>query len=189
MKYLLFNLLVVGALAFLLFDGDPPATVRGAVDKVMVKVDRLVARGKALVAEPTTERPVGRTVRVTRTPLPKSSAPAKDSRDKPVVSPPVISDRTAGTVVAPGPRLRPAATASRPATPAPRPAKPRKANDAPARALDTEIARRRAEVLGEEPRMTTQTATAELMAPRVRRSELNKLAEDMELMFVEKVSR
>ncbi len=194
MRYLVFNLLVVGALAFLLFDGDPPKTVRGAVDKVAVEADRLIAKGKALVGKATTERPVGRTPPVTRTSLPKSNAPAEDSRDQSVAVVPGNGDRAIKPVPSPGPRAAPVesvADASRPATVSPRPVKPRYANDAPTRALDPAVARRRAEVLGEVPRgaATVSTATAEFMAPRVRRSELNKLAEDMELMFVEKAGR
>ena len=39
MKSLVFNLLVVGALSFLLFDGNPPTSIRGAVDKVAATAD------------------------------------------------------------------------------------------------------------------------------------------------------
>ncbi len=139
MRYLVFNLLVVGALAFLLFDGDPPTSVRGAVDKVAVEADRLIAKGKSLVESAKTERP----------------------------APPEPVSETAP----------PAAT-------------PSKAIDRPASGLDPAVARRRAEVLGEAPDDgATVAATSDFMAPGVRRSELNKLAEDMELMFVEKVGR
>ncbi len=158
MKTLVFNLLVVGALAVLLFDGDPPTTIRGAVDKVAVKADQLVKTGKALVAKPAAV----------------AETPVDEPRDQKVVA-----------------TTTPAAKAPRPVSQAPRPAKPAKAIDAPTRALDPEIARRRAEVLGEVPDSAAkeQAATTGFMAPRVRRSELQKLAEDMELMFVDNVTR
>lgn len=146
MRYLVFNLLVVGALAFLLFDGDPPTSVRGAVDKVAVEADRLIAKGKSLVEPAKTERP----------------------------APPEVPSPTPATPP--------------PATPPP--ATPPKAVETAPSGLDPAVARRRAEVLGEAPDDgATEAATSGLMAPGVRRSELNKLAEDMELMFVEKAGR
>ncbi len=173
MKTLVFNLLVVGALAVLLFDGDPPTSLRGAVDKVAVKADQLVQKGKALVAKPAPR--AGQTPPVT--PAPVAQTPVDEPRDQPVVA-----------------TLAPAASvakAPKPVSEAPRPAKPAKAIDAPARALDPEIARRRAEVLGEVPDGAAKepAATTGFMAPRVRRTELQKLAEDMELMFVDNVTR
>jgi hypothetical protein len=62
---------------------------------------------------------------------------------------------------------------------------------APAPKLHPAVAKRRAEVLGEAPGATTMASepTPEFMAPRVRRSELQRLAEDMELLFVEKAVR
>ncbi len=162
MKTLVFNLLVVGALGFLLFDGAPPTSIRGAVDKVAVKADRLVDKGKALVAKPAAG--------------PVTETPVDEPRHQPVVATSTPA---------------PAAKAPRPVSQAPRPAKPAKAIDAPARALDPEIARRRAEVLGEVPdgAADAPAATTGFMAPRVRRGELQKLAEDMELMFVDNVTR
>ena len=171
MKYLLFNLLVVGALAFLLFDGDPPATVRGAVDKVAIKADRLVEKGKALVGRTEEERRAERTPPSERPSPANSTTPAAEPR--------------------PAPKPPTAVAATPPAAAPPPPSKPQKTIGAPARALDPDVARRRAEVLGEAPgeAATDTSAKTEFMAPRVRRSELHKLAEDMELMFVEKVSR
>ncbi len=176
MKTLVFNLLVVGALAFLLFDGDPPTTIRGAVDKVAVKADQLVEQGKALVAKPAAAPRAQQTPPVTPPPTPVAETPVDEPRDQKVA---------ATTTPAP------AAKAPRPVSQAPRPAKPAKAADAPARALDPEIARRRAEVLGEAPdgAANAPAAMPEFMAPRVRRTELQKLAEDMELMFVDNVTR
>ncbi len=177
MKTLVFNLLVVGALAFLLFDGDPPTTIRGAVDKVAVKADRLVEQGKALVAKPAAAPRAERTPPVTPTPV--AETPVDEPRDQKVV---------ATTTPAPA---APVAKAPRSVAQAPRPAKPAEAIDAPARALDPQVARRRAEVLGEAPdgAANAPAAMPEFMAPRVRRTELQKLAEDMELMFVDNVTR
>ena len=177
MKTLVFNVLVVGALAVLLFDGAPPTSIRGAVDKVAVTADRLVDKGKALVGKPAAEPRAGRTPPVTPPPEPVVQTPVGEPRDQKVVA----TTTPAASV----------AKAPRPVSEAPRPAKSRKAVDAPARALDPEIARRRAEVLGETPdgAADAPAATTGFMAPRVRRTELHKLAEDMELMFVEKVAR
>ncbi len=180
MKTLVFNLLVVGALAFLLFDGDPPTTIRGAVDKVAVKADRLVEQGKALVAKPAAERRAQQTPPVTPTPVaetPVAETPVDEPRDRKVVA--------TTTPVAP------VADTPKPVSQAPRPAKPAEAADAPTRALDPQVARRRAEVLGEAPdgAANAPAAMPEFMAPRMRRTELQKLAEDMELMFVDNVTR
>ncbi len=179
MKTLVFNLLVVGALAFLLFDGDPPTTIRGAVDKVAVKADRLVEQGKALVAKPAAARRAQQTPPITPPPTPVAETPVDEPRDQKVA---------ATTPPAPA---APVAKAPRSVAQAPRPAKPAEAIDAPARALDPQVARRRAEVLGEAPdgAANAPAAMPEFMAPRVRRTELQKLAEDMELMFVDNVTR
>ncbi len=168
MKTLVFNLLVVGALAFMLFDGDPPKTVAAAVQKVAAKTDQLVEKGKALVGKSVQPR-------VTPTP-PPTPAPAVDKSPEPSV--------VATTTPAP------LATAPKPVSKAPV-AQPAKAAPAPAPMLDPKVARRRADDLGEMPVAATKTPPAkpDFMAPRVRRNELNKLAEDMELMFVEKVTR
>ena len=188
MKALVFNLLVVGALAFMLFDGDPPTSVSAAVDKVVVKTERLVEKGKALVGEPTVQT----RVKPTSSPTPKPvAAPVVDK----IPEPKVVATTTPAAPVAPV-ATAPAAPAPKPVakTPAaqtPRPVQTAKATPAPAPALSPQVARRRAEVLGETTDGATQAplATPDFMAPRVRRNELNKLAEDMELMFVEKVTR
>ncbi len=187
MKTLVFNLLVVGALAVLLFDGDPPTTLRGAVDKVAVKADQLVETGKALVAKPAAQPRAGQTPPVTPTPVaqtPVAQTPVDEPGDQPVVA--TKTPAPAAPVA-----KAPVAKAPGPVSKTPRPAKPAKAIDAPARALDPEIARRRAEVLGEVPDGAAKepAATTGFMAPRVRRTELQKLAENMELMFVENVTR
>jgi hypothetical protein len=256
MKYLLFNLLVVVALAFLLFDGEPPKTVRGAVNKVAVEADRLVAKGKDLIRSANTESPARRTSPVTTMPQPVTTAQAGGSRDASVAVPPDVTDtvskpvtaavdqvaveadrlvandrdligpaktksparrifpvtpmpqpvtttqaggsRDASVAVPPDignratePVTKPAVAASTPGTVSPQPAKPRKVNNVPIRVLDSTVAIRRAEVLGEVPNgaVGAPAATAEFMASHVRRSELHKLAEDMELMFVEKAGR
>ncbi len=179
MKTLVFNLLVVGALAVLLFDGDPPTTIRGAVDKVAVKVDQLVEKGKALVAKPAPQPRAGQTPPVTQTLAPVAQTPVDEPRDQKVAA-----TKTPAPVAS-------VAKAPRPVSQAPRPAKPAKAADAPARALDPEIARRRAEVLGEtqDGMANAPAAPTGFMTPRVRRTELQKLAEDMELMFIDNVTR
>ncbi len=158
MRYVMFNLLVVGALAFLLFDGEAPTTVRGAVDKIAVKAEQLVEKGKALVQ-------------------PTEAEPAKPAKPEPVVV-----ERVPEPVAAPA---KPVAKVKAPVA-APAPTRVAK----PARPLPPDVAKRRAEVLGEAAERPVETASAPtFMTPRVRRGELAKLAEDMELLFVEKMSR
>jgi outer membrane biosynthesis protein TonB len=147
MRYVMFNLLVVGALAFLLFDGNPPTTVRGAVDKIADKAEQMVEKGKALVQPTETEPAKPETVVVQRVPEPVA-APAKPEPVAKVKAP----------VVAPAPK---------------RVAKP-------ARPLPPDVAKRRAEVLGEAAAVVAEAPAAPtFMTPRVRRGELAKLAEDM----------
>ena len=158
MRYVMFNLLVVGALAFLLFDGEPPTTVRGAVDKIAVKAEQLVEKGKAMVQ-------------------PTEAEPAKPAKPEPVVV-----ERVPEPVAAPA---KPVAKVKAPVA-APAPTRVAK----PARPLPPDVAKRRAEVLGETAEVAAARPTSPtFMTPRVRRGELAKLAEDMELLFVEKMSR
>jgi hypothetical protein len=160
MRYVMFNLLVVGALAFLLFDGEPPTTVRGAVDKIAVKAEQLVEKGKALVQPTETE-----------------AEPAKPET--------VVVERVPEPVAA-----KPVPVAKAPVTETPVAAKPAPKRQAkPARTLPPDVAKRRAEVLGEAAVVAEAPAAPTFMTPRVRRGELAKLAEDMELLFVEKMSR
>ena len=158
MRYVMFNLLVVGALAFLLFDGEPPTTVRGAVDKIAVKAEQLVEKGKAMVQ-------------------PTEAEPAKPAKPEPVVVERV-----------PEPVAAPAKPVAKVKAPVAAPAPTRVAQ--PARPLPPDVAKRRAEVLGETAEVAAARPTSPtFMTPRVRRGELAKLAEDMELLFVEKLSR
>jgi len=235
MRYLLFNLLIVGALAFLLFDGEPPRTVRGAVDKVIVEADRLLAKGKALIEPAKTERSAGRTSPATAKVQPLSTTQAGGSRDGSVAVPSDVNAHATEPVTKPAPaaldevaveldqlvakgkaligpeetggsarRTSPVSSTSQtPSAPQaggsrdgsvavpPRAAKPRKVSDVLIRGLDPAVARRRAEVLGEVRDGTVggAAATPQFMASRVRRGELHKLVEDMELMFVEKAGR
>jgi len=260
MRYLLFNFLIVGALAFMLFDGEAPKTVQDAVDKVAVEADRLLAEGKALIRPAKAESTAQQSSPITHTQQPESVAKAVGSGYEAVAVPsdidahatqsvtktaPVALDKAAvelDQLVAKGEALvGPAETgrsarrtfpvASMPQTPsAPqagssrdglvavpldiedratellmkfpsasstpgtallRASKPRKVNDIPIRGLDPAVARRRAVVLGDVPddAVGAPTATPEFMASRVRRGELHKLAEDMELMFVEKAGQ
>jgi biotin carboxyl carrier protein len=161
MRYVMFNLLVVGALAFLLFDGEPPTTVRGAVDKIAVKAEQLVEKGKALVQPTETE-----------------AEPAKPAKPEPVVV-----ERVPEPVAAPA---KPVPVAKAPV--AETPVTPKRVAK-PARPLPPDVAKRRAEVLGEAAVVAEAPAAPTFMTPRVRRGELAKLAEDMELLFVEKMSR
>jgi hypothetical protein len=198
MKSLVFNLMVVGALGFLLFDGKPPKSVDEAMDKVTAKTEHLLEKGKKMVGTPAFE-PEG----VTQT-------PAQDR----------AGDEAVAVAVAPAP-ARPAAPVAQPVpTPAqateteaaetkPAPAKTmapvqtvktqvvEAAPAAPARAaaampdLDPAVAKRRAEILGTAPQNSARETepSRAFMAPPVRRAELQRLAEDMELLFVEKANR
>jgi outer membrane biosynthesis protein TonB len=181
MRYLVFNLLVVGALAFMLFDGKPPQTAREAVDKIVVQTDRLIEKGKELAANPApTPEPI-------LAPKPAPEPPVTRTADQvpapaPKAKPPVARPMTAPAPVAPPAPVKPVAVTSRPAE-----------TTVPSRAdkkLPPDVARRRAEILGtaNEGVATPPSPTVEsaFMTPRQRRGELSKLAEDMELLFVEK---
>ncbi len=160
MRYVMFNLLVVGALAFLLFDGEAPTTVRGAVDKIATKAEQMVEKGKAMVQPTETE-----------------TEPAKPE--------PVVVERVPEPVAAKPVPVAKAPVAETPVAPKPAPKRQAK----PARPLPPDVAKRRAEVLGEADPTTAEATAPTFMTPRVRRGELAKLAEDMELLFVEKMSR
>ena len=61
----------------------------------------------------------------------------------------------------------------------------------PAPRLDPAVAKRRAEILGTAPAADagqSEPAPA-FMAPRLRRAQLHRLAEDMEIMFVDNTVR
>jgi hypothetical protein len=136
--------------------------VRGAVDKIAVKAEQLVEKGKALVQPTETE-------------------PAKPAKPEPVVV-----ERVPEPVAAPA---KPEPVAKVEAPVAETPVAPKRVNK-PARTLPPDVAKRRAEVLGEAAEVAAARPTSPtFMTPRVRRGELAKLAEDMELLFVEKVVR
>ena len=201
MKSLVFNLLVVGALAFLLFDGTPPAGVRDAVDKVAAKADRMLDKGKEMVAKRPAQSEAEPAPAVTPEPEPAAHVSARQPRTekeqaaaavsrapaRPVAKAPAAPEKVVKAPIAEAPK--PAPQAPRPDNPSP--VKATQVAAAPAPKLDPAVARRRAEILGEIPDGAARTPepSPEFMTPRARRAELHRLAEDMELMFVDKANR
>lgn len=175
MKFIFFNLAVVAAL-FYLFQADR-SDFRAAADRAYDAVDEVQAlakdvaknatrQGSRLLKEP--ETPAA-DPREWNTPIPRTAeAPPAPPPAPTVVSVPAVSTET-----------------EPPATDAAATASPLLADPA--------VARRRAEVLGSGdgqpalvPALVEGTA---LMAPEERRRQLFSLAEDMEFMFVKRVSR
>ncbi len=150
MKYLAFNLLVAGALAYMLIGGDPPRTIERALDMVVGKTGPAArAQKQASRADPAKTRPAAAPETPSR-PAASPPAPAKTAAPEPIIA-----------------------------------------------SMTAAVARRRAEVLGDAPaRAATQATpaprpsprTESFMSPAERRRELETLAEDMEMVFFDKVA-
>ena len=167
MKFLVFNLVVVAALVYLLSDGSfGPAEPGSVLDHAQRAAGAITDKGRDLAHE----TGVGVLER------------AADAGDDPWAAP-ELSD----SEIAPEPMFEaPIEIEARPIRTVP---------DAPVlvdeRIEDPAIARRRAEVLGEVEIAASDGAAESLrfMTPRERQRELDALAEDMELLFVDKVGR
>lgn len=175
MKFIFFNLAVVAAL-FYLFQADR-SDFRAAADRAYDAVDEVQALAKDVAKNAT--RQGSRLLKEHETPAadPREwNTPIPGTAEAPPAPPPapaVVSVPAVSTETEP------------PATDAAATASPLLADPA--------VARRRAEVLGSgdgqpalAPALVEGTA---LMAPEERRRQLFSLAEDMEFMFVKRVSR
>ena len=180
MKFIFFNLAVVAAL-FYLFQADR-SDFRAAADRAYDAVDNVHALAKDVAKG--AARQGNRLLKDSETPAADPgewNAPTPGTAEAPPAPPPapVVTSVPAG----------PADTAS-------------SATDAVVQAspppVDPAVARRRAEVLGSgdgQPALPASALApalvegATLMAPEERRRQLFSLAEDMEFMFVKRVSR
>ena len=170
MKFLLFNLVVVAALVYLLSDGSfGPAEPGSVLDHAQRAAGAITDKGRILAHEAgvdVLEREAG-------------------AGDDPWAAPKLADSEMA-------PELRFEAPIE--IEIAPRPIRPTPETQAiadGARIDDRAIARRRAEVLGEVELAASDGAaeSPRFMTPRERQRELDALAEDMELLFVDKVGR
>lgn len=166
MKFFVFNLVVVGALVYLLGDGSfGPAEPGSVLDQAQRAAGAITDQGRDL---------------------------ARDAGvgllDREADADPWSAPELADSEIAPAPTLQAPAEIEI----APRPATPETQAIAEAAAIeDPSIARRRAEVLGEVEIAASDGAAEPLgfMTPRERQRELDALAEDMELLFADKVGR
>ncbi len=179
MKFIFFNLAVVAAL-FYLFQADR-ADFRAAADRAYDAVDEVQALAKDVAKNAT--RQGSRLLKEPETPAadPREwNTPIPGTAEAPPAPPPAPV-----VVSVPAEMIPPVTETEPPATDAAATASPLLADPA--------VARRRAEVLGSgdgqpalAPALVEGTA---LMAPEERRRQLFSLAEDMEFMFVKRVSR
>jgi len=161
MKFVLFNLAVIGALLFL-FNPDR-ADLHALADRAYETVG--LAKDSVEKLSPPLSKPVRQAADVIPD-RPISKSPAPVSEIKPVTPTPkkhVVAKPTAEMsklAAAPSPKLEPA------------------------------VAKRRAEVLGlDAPEAAGVPVEEKLMSPEQRRRELFTLAEEMELFYVRRLSR
>ncbi len=160
MKFLLFNLVVVAALGYLLSDGSfGPAAPGSALDHAQRAAGAIVERGRDLASDSVAETPL-------ETPEP-IAAPER--------APEIAAEAPIEIEIEP----RPIHTVPEVPT----------LEDEPFE--DPAVARRRAEVLGEVEIAASDGAVEapQFMTPGERQRELDALAEDMELLFVDKIGR
>lgn len=183
MRFLLFNL-AVGAAIFYLLTGDPGATAHqaGLPESAVTAIDTLGDQARQAVVQ---------TVAKAVTPEPKEQAPAPEPQ--PAAAPkaaaaPVKPKEAQSPPPATAAATRPAAfVPTRPvhATPAPKADPAAEAPSGPLADASPALAQRRAEVLGNPaPAGKFEIKSGErLMSARDRYLELNKLVDDMELVY------
>ncbi len=188
MKSLIFNGLIISAMVYLLAGGNTPqALTDGAKRVVNVTRDLAVTTGLVKPAIPTRKRerifrPNGK--QATATPPRPGQPPETVARQQRPATGRALKTAPEADPARPRPRAKIAAPAM--------PAAPRwEDGTKTVPVTDPVIARRRAEVLNEAPKPVTSGSKnpPQFMKPRQRRRELERLAEEMELMFAEKLSR
>jgi len=179
MRFLIFNLVVVGALFYLFAGGQPFKEVdrNGMLGKVALAVEKTVTSGRQMTAAVIdkvmgeTETPAAPVV-----PAPKLAAKLPENLTPPAIkAPPIQSPPIHVPVqkVVP-PRLAELTAPQPPAIVPPTIAPPAIKNAA--------VRQRRAEVMATGP-VASQADKAKFMTPRQRRRELHALSEEMELLF------
>lgn len=166
MRFLAFNLVVVGALFYLFTGGQLPSArdTDGVLHKVAMAAQNTVAAGRKAAAAA-----VGKVLDETPAPI---QVPPIEVATQTVVPPiPVAQTPVEQNLAAPkAPAIKPAGA---------RTAKP---NLIPPTIDDREVRQRRAEVLATGPLASAKTQPA-FMSPSQRRRELHALSEEMELLF------
>ncbi len=197
MKFLLFNAAVIAALVYLF--GVDRSDLDAASDHLQTSADRLgeVARDKVDAALDELDKTPARPDSPVRTSTEAPAAPAKAAEAPEAVSEDT-DQRSLGPAVAPevDAAAKPEAVASAPpnhASPDTEGPEGSAAEPLPA-VRDPAVAKRRAEVLGgvasADGRASVALAEGEqLMSPEQRVRELHALAEEMELLFVDKMAR
>jgi len=179
MKFLLFNVVVAASLGYLLLGEDRNATVAPILSKIEAMTSVAVETATAAVADQKPVLPLEvdkvKPAKVEATMIeagkPVSAAPEKPAMPARRAPPPINQD----VAVAPAPPLAPQ-------TPAAPTGEAKKIASA-----DPAAAQRRAEVLGDASSVADPAETPQFMTPTERRRELARLAEDMELHFLDKV--
>ena len=184
MRFLLFNLMVVGALWFLFTDEQGPTAIETMVEDARSQVGSVVAAAEQAIANGEAGREVAQVLDAV------ADAVSTDEATEPVAEePPVTESKGASRPV---PAVEVAARAEPiPAIPpigiVPTGMKP---------VTDPKVIERRDEVMGAGPATVVASAgnapavdPAALMSPRERQRELHRLAQDMELLFADKLSQ
>jgi hypothetical protein len=197
MKFLTFNIVVAAALGYL-FLGDKPeirdsdvvAKLTASADAAWSKARDTVVASKEILQDKAEIAPapeVASAPVVKPAPMPLASAPIKVAKAPTPIAKPVMVRQ------APAPKGQEVEVAAAPKIPA-RSAVQIDADKAASVARkDPAAARRRAEVLaevtGKQEVAANEPAKPKFMTPRERRRELQRLAEDMELRFLDTVKQ
>lgn len=202
MKFLLFNVVVAASLGYLLLGEDRNDTVAPVLSRIEAMASAAVETATSAVSDQK-PAPVAAPIAAPVAIAPPSDDPELEVEaqlaDEPVAKPaqefhsarraPAPVNQEVTVASAPEPTAEPATTqaAQVPALPPKLPAAAPMTKAAKVAASDPAAAQRRADVLDETPGATDQTETPQFMTPAERRRELARLAEDMELRFLEKV--
>jgi hypothetical protein len=195
MKFLTFNIVVAAALGYL-FLGDKPeirdsdvvAKLTASADAAWSKAQDTVTAGKEILQDKAEIAP---------TPAPKAAeavgAPIVKPAPMPLASAPANFTKPVLVRQAPAPKGQEVEVASAPEIPTKSAVQIDADKAASVARKDPAAARRRAEVLGEvsaeQEVASNEPAQPKFMTPRERRRELLRLAEDMELRFLDTVKQ
>ena len=194
MKFLTFNIVVAAALGYLFLGDKPEVRDSDVVSKLTASADAAWSKARDTVVAsreilqnkpgnapaPKISEVVDAPV-VQPAPMPVAEAPAKVAEAPMPVAKPALVRR------APAPKGQEVEVAAAPKIPAKSAVQIDADKAASIARKDPAAARRRAEVLGEQKVASSEPAQPKFMTPRERRRELLRLAEDMELRFLDTV--
>ena len=167
MRFLLFNLMVVGALWFLFTDDQGPTAIETMVEDARSQVGSVVAAAEQAMANEDVGGKVAQVLDAMAKPT-----PTEDLKEP-------VAEVEVATRVEPIPAIPPASIV-------PAGMKP---------LTDPKVMERRDEVMAAGPATVASAETgpavdpAAMMSPRDRQRELHRLAQDMELLFADKLSQ